>query len=286
MRLAAFIGLKDEAGLIGACIEQLKRVGADVVIVLDHGSQDGSREVVERLAIGDPTICLSELGFDLSRDGSTFRSALQEFDPDWMLFADADEFWLPRNGTLKQLPELAQTDVLVVKRFNVPLTVPPLDIEDYLPSRSGELPLIAERESLSRESMKSDPAQRWVMHAVGPKVMCRASTFGGLEIGAHRIAARNGQELRKTAAKDVIIAHVPFTSFERFERKVENIRGVLDGNDAQFDGTRAWHWRRWLELADQKMLRPEFELQQMGACEINRYVTAGVIRTAADLWRR
>lgn len=76
MNFTAFIGLKDEVELIETCINQLRAIGADSIIVLDAESQDGSREVVEQLAAADKTIHLAQLYLDLSRDGPIFG-------PDW-----------------------------------------------------------------------------------------------------------------------------------------------------------------------------------------------------------
>ena len=38
-----------------------------------------------------------------------------------MLFVDADEFWLPASGSLHDLRDLADADVLTVRRYNVAL---------------------------------------------------------------------------------------------------------------------------------------------------------------------
>jgi hypothetical protein len=41
---------------------------------------------------------------------------------DWVLFQDADEFWLPASGSLRHCASLTGNDIVTVNRFNVVAT--------------------------------------------------------------------------------------------------------------------------------------------------------------------
>ena len=65
----------------------------------------------------------------------------------------------------------------------------------------------------------------------------------GFAAGMHDVLGR--PDLRRTTARDTLIAHLPFTTFERFARKVVNIREVHRYHEEYATGRAGWHWLRW-----------------------------------------
>ena len=287
MKLAAFVGLRDEVDLIKSCIEQLRAIGVDYIIVCDSNSEDGSREIVEQMVAADSAISVVTMSMDLSRDGPIFGPFLKKVNPDWLMTCDADEFVLSRSGNIKECPEFARADQIVLRRFNIPLVSNPEQIEMNLARQEfDQLPLIVGQETLSRVEMDSDPLKRWIMHAVGPKVMCRASAFGGFVVGGHGMISRDGRPIREAVAKDAIVAHLPFSSFARFERKVRNIKHVVGANPENFGNTQAWHWKRWVEHLDNGTLEAQFRAEQMDIDEIETLRSKRTIRSARHVLGR
>lgn len=284
MKILAALGAKDEADLVAVSAAHMRRIGADMVLVLDLGSEDGTRDVVERLGAHDSRIRWVDAREGLWTAAARSATALEGFEPDWLLLADADELWLPRDGSLKRLAGIADCDVLVASRFNVPLTSPPIDVVDLVQTgRAAELPLIVKRDALDTETMRADATRRWIMNAINDKVMCRTNVAEGLAPGAHRVHPPDGTRLRTRKADDVLIVHVPLTSYDRFERKVGNARHELERARGVLTGDRAWHWRRWVELDDRGLLPAEFEAQRMDGAELDAARRAAIVRTAAEM---
>ena len=103
--------------------------------------------------------------------------------------------------------------------------------------------------------------------------------------GGHDVQATQG-ELRRGEASDLLIAHLPFTSAERFERKLGNIRRVFEVHDAHFGEHLAWHWRRWLALPDAAAIRAEFARQHFDAATLACLRADGVVMSAAEWFDR
>ena len=71
--------------------------------------------------------------------------------------------------------------------------------------------------------------------------------------------------------------HVPFSTFDRFVRKIENAKSVIALHGDAFPGFTAWHWKRWIELLDKGDLAREFTHQRLGPAETELWTGRGAI---------
>ena len=131
--------------------------------------------------------------------------------------------------------------------------------------------------------MDAEPAHRWVTHQLAPKLMVRPGPLSRFQLGLHAVTGREGARLRKTRGHDIVIAHLPFSTYERFERKVENARQVFARFDAEHSGTRAWHWRRWVEIQQAGDLRAEYDRQFLSEMEFAAQRRSGAVATAGEI---
>ncbi|MCU1444223.1 MAG: glycosyltransferase family 2 protein, partial [Cryobacterium sp.] len=99
MKLFMTVMVRNEADIIGPMIDHHLAQGVDGIIVTDNGSVDGTLEILE--SYGDR--------IELKRDPvhrkqqhsvvtAMARDAYSHFGADWVINADADEFWLPAQG--------------------------------------------------------------------------------------------------------------------------------------------------------------------------------------------
>lgn len=284
---AAIVGVKDERELLPHCMAQLARIGVGRVYAIDCGSTDGSLEWLQANA-GDG---LRVLHYDdRDPDGASWERLnlrlARESGADWVLFLDADEFWIPASGRLRDCTGLANHDVLRVHRFNVPLGPqgPCLGLGDP-PGDADSLSLIVEPVPEFRARLATDAELPWIRGVPVPKVMARRECIAGLADGGHEVIG-DDQALRRLVPTDLLIAHLPFTTSARFERKLANIRRVFEVHDGYFGEHLAWHWRRWLALPDDAAVRAEFDRQRFDDGTLARLRAAGVVMTAADWFRR
>ena len=106
MKLAMTLLARDEADIVDAQISFHLHAGVDVVVATDNRSEDGTKEVFERYEREGVLHLLSEEGDDLRQSEWVTRMArfaANELGADWVLNADADEFWWPRASSLKDI---------------------------------------------------------------------------------------------------------------------------------------------------------------------------------------
>lgn len=284
LTFAAVVGVKDEVELVAGCIAHLRAIGVDAIRVIDSGSTDGTIELLQGLLAG-PDLSLahhSDQDPDSAAWSRTAAALGRESGADWVLFLDADEFWIPAGVTVQSIPGLSALDVLTVDRFNVPLDAQGLRTADRSLPSGSDLELIVDSLPDFRARMDRDPALPWIQIVPAPKVMARAGRIAHVIDGFHDILPTPGPPLRRARAGDVVVAHVPFSTLPRFSQKVRNIRNVFAVHDAYCGADMAWHWRRLLACTDEDSIRREFELQVFDEAMLDSLRESGCVQTAAQ----
>jgi glycosyl transferase family 2 len=130
MRIVMTLMVRDEADIIEQQLDFHLAAGVDFFVVTDHQSQDGTSEILDRYA-RDSVLHRIPVVSPAKRQAEWVtgmaRTAAREFDADWVINSDADEFWWPWSGSLKEV--LAQ----VPERYGVVQTF----VRAFLP-RPGE----------------------------------------------------------------------------------------------------------------------------------------------------
>jgi glycosyltransferase involved in cell wall biosynthesis len=96
---------RNEEDILAAQLEFHLNAGVDFVVAIDNGSRDGTTEILQSFA--------RDGYVDVTRDDGELRQsewvtqmarrAAGEFGADWVINSDADEFWWPRGGSLKEV---------------------------------------------------------------------------------------------------------------------------------------------------------------------------------------
>ncbi len=291
MKIAASLSVKDEVELIEPAVHHLLAIGVDHIIACDMGSTDGTYQALEKYRSND-NFWLFQLD-DTSGDrfddhwARTNVALARSTDCDWILFADADEFWIPASGSLRDCPLLERADVLVVDRYNVPNVPGETAIMDGLRSANHDtLLLITETFEDGQSHMRNHPQDPIILAKQEPKLMARVDRIGALEAGGHDVIVGDSQPLRRAKPSDIVIAHVPFTSQDRFKRKVDNICNAWPAGQEPDDEALAWHWRRLLQLAHEGQLADEFGRNQFDGPTMEAYRRAGTVLSVTELFNR
>ena len=210
MKLVMTLLVRDEADVVEAQIAFHLHAGVDYVIATDNLSQDGTSEVLERFAREGHLHLIRETGTDFrQREWVTrmARLAATDYDADWVINADADEFWWPRGADLKEV--LAA----VPRRYGV---VHALWRSFIPPPENGEF--FAERMTVRAASRApiNDPSstfrpQQKVAHRADPLVVLSSGNHGILEASRPLVPLRGWYPIE--------ILHFPARSMEQWERK-------------------------------------------------------------------
>jgi glycosyltransferase involved in cell wall biosynthesis len=96
---------RNEADIIDAHLAFHLNAGVDLVLVIDNGSEDGTTEILESYARDGHVDLIRDEGELNQPEWVTrmARRAATDFGADWVINSDADEFYWPRGGTLKDV---------------------------------------------------------------------------------------------------------------------------------------------------------------------------------------
>ena len=123
MKLVMTLLVRDEERILRANIDFHLAQGVDFIIATDNLSVDGTRDILREYEAKGVLHYLFEAQDDYSQHAwvtRMARMACTDFAADWVINNDADEFWWPLHGDLKQAlsREPEEVDGLIVERTN------------------------------------------------------------------------------------------------------------------------------------------------------------------------
>jgi hypothetical protein len=208
MKLVMTLLARNEADIVDAQIAFHLHAGVDFVVATDNRSDDGTTQVLERYERAGHLHLLREEGDDMRHPEWVTRMArlaATEFDADWVINSDADEFWWPRGGTLKEV------FALVPERFGVVRGC----WRHFLPRPSGD-PFFAERMTV-RLCTPAFPGDKTTIYHSHQKVAHRADSEIEVERGNHNAHGRRTEPFRLWHPIEVL--HFSFRSVEQLAKK-------------------------------------------------------------------
>lgn len=216
--------VRDEADVLEENLRLHRALGVDHFLVLDNGSTDGSSEILERWRAAGAADVTTDPGATTEQIFRQWQTrlahrAVAELGADWLIHNDADEFWWPLEGNLRDVlasaPERAAG--VLAPRFEFV----PRPGEEAWPERL----LIRER----RATVRPKVVHRGVADVeVGAGSHHVISPSLGLEPTAGRPSTRG---LRRRPEQPRLIApwerfplaiwHLPLRSFEQYRSRLE-----------------------------------------------------------------
>jgi hypothetical protein len=282
---AAVIAHADEPEMLERCIVHHLAIGVDAVFVSLNLDDEPSARVAARFA-GERVRFERVGGEGLDPFGyfTAAQTAVTAWrNPDWVLFVDSDEFWIPACGGIAGIGELDLSDAFSVQRFNAPPVRSPDGVVRVPDVADPNLPVVGTRHPMDAAFLADHPETSWISAAIVPKLMVRPRVAETIKIGAHEFVSRI-ENPRITAPRDLLIVHLPFTTEARFRRKVAAIRAMLTAHGARLRGGEGWHWRRWLAIDDDGLLGAEFDAQVVAEENVAALIAAGMLTTPAGIF--
>ena len=214
MKIAMTMMVRDEVDIIAPMIEHHLRQGVDVIIATDNGSVDGTTEILEKYAARGHVV-LRHDPVHRKQQGVVVtqmaRDAASIYGADWVLNADADEFWMPKD------PALTLRDVFV--NLNKGIQSFLVEVVDMTgpPALAGTgLQRLLYRDLRSTKEL----------NAVG---LHSHSTPNAVHVGDPSVTVVQGNHLVSLASLGtpppelaIEVLHFPWRSWAQFSRKVDN----------------------------------------------------------------
>jgi hypothetical protein len=233
MKLIMTLLVRDEEDIVAANIDFHLAHGVDFIIAMDNLSVDRTPQLLRKYAERGLLhyILQTEDNYAQLRWVTDMaRLAFTEYGADWIINNDADEFWYPEQGDLKQILNAIPPsyDVVTVERTN------------FIPRQiqNGEFfadaMIVRERKSLNA-----------LGQSLPGKVCHRAYPDIEVEQGNHAVR-RHGRGLATTSAP-ITIMHFPMRSYRQFANKIALGGAAYGKNNTLAAGVGAT-WRYLYEL--------------------------------------
>jgi hypothetical protein len=276
MKLVMTMMVRDEADIVEPMLEHHLAQGVDRIIVTDNASTDGTTEILQGYA-DRGLIDLRHDPVHRKQQSSVVtemaRDAARLYDADWVINADADEFWLPVDRSLTLRDVFAQYDP-AWKAFTV-------DVTDMIgaPAQTGTgLQRLVYRDLRSQDAM----------NRVG--VFAHA-TPDAVHIGDPEIVVHQGNHFvshaslgAPSAALRLEVLHFPWRSWAQFSRKVEQAGRAYRAN-TELTPSPNHHGMRDFARLESGLLLPSYIARHPGPDELERGIAAGELvleRAIAD----
>ena len=207
MRLIQTMLVRDEIDIIEVQIAYHLNAGVDFVIVTDHDSRDGTSDVLEAYARDGHLLRIPKSGkmYESTWRSHMARLAATEYGADWVLNNDADEFWVPRESTLKEALAAVPERFGVVWGLTYHFVPRPDDGASFAERMTVR---VAQAAPINDPTSPSRPHAK-VAHRPDPEIVIR--------YGAHLVRSSRLAPLSDWYVADVF--HFPFRSLDQYLRK-------------------------------------------------------------------
>jgi hypothetical protein len=202
--------VRDEADIILENIEYHLNAGVDFIVAIDNRSVDETGNILHKFERAGKLRYIFENSDNYLQDlwvTNLAQIAANEYGADWVINNDADEFFIPSYGTIKDVLGAVSPDVgaISVKRYDfVPL--------ERMGKHSPPVEMIY-RKNVSLE---------WVLgHPIVDKVIHRGYHDVQITRGSHSVQSRFIK--KQVPISNMVTFHYPIRSYEQFEKKVRNI---------------------------------------------------------------
>ena len=243
MKLVMTLLVRDEEDIVADNLDFHLAQGVDEVIVTDNGSVDGTLEILRAYEARGVVRIIVEPTDDYSQGRwvtRMARMAATEHKADWVINNDADEFWWPREGTLRTLFEGLGGDVGAVVGHRTNFVPRPEDDRPY-----WERMTLRERESLNPVGKPLPPK---LAHRAHPEIV--------VVQGNHRIKGPDvGSEVDDGSIE---ILHFPMRSYAQFENKIVK-GGRAYARNKELPEKTGRTWRRLYETWEEGGLPAHYE---------------------------
>jgi len=265
MKLVMTLLVRDESDIIEKNIEFHRSMGVDHFIITDNCSVDGTREILSRYVDAGIAEVFHEPALDYEQGRWVTRMAQMastKYNADWVINADADEFFWPIDGvSIKDALAKIPRSFSMVEVYPVNMIPPP-----------GKWDAPWHQAYTYIDAMSSKPLSRKVVH--------RGSAHVVVWQGNHGV---DGDGFTDFAPDQPLkIFHFPDRGYAHYRRKIEN------GGRAYAANTRlpvefGHHWREHFEMLQAGTLEATYQLRRMTEAQFAARVKAGAVYQVSTL---
>lgn len=209
LKIVMTLLVRDEVDIILSFLKYHSKMGVDLILATDNGSIDGTTDVLKSFEGTGKIKIFHEPSRNYLQDiwvTEMARRAYSDYNADWVINGDADEFFIPRSGNIKDtLAQVNNTDILVVNRHDF---VPIIRPEILAPPIE-----MTYRKKISLEWVSGKPITPKTIHRGFPDVI--------IGRGAHNVSSKYAKNI--SLLPKIETFHYPIRSFKQFKSKVDHV---------------------------------------------------------------
>jgi glycosyltransferase involved in cell wall biosynthesis len=253
IRLSMNLLVKNEADIIEDNIRFHASQGVDCFVVMDNGSKDGTREIVNSLKQEFDIYLIDRPIQDYQQSNWKSEMAFasrKHLNADWSIANDADEFWFSDSGNLKDelshwgsIVECKRVNMLSDENFYT-------DGYDYLDSPYKVCLPIFNRDA----NLIEDNDLSIQLGKISGKVMVNNHGLIRVKGGNHR-AWHWWSGINQRITPSITVYHYPIRSKQHFVEHIKH-RSALLASGVKKMGD---HYRRWVRLYDAGQIDEELD---------------------------
>jgi hypothetical protein len=268
--------VRDEEDIVRENIEFHLRKGVDFIIATDNGSVDGTRDILEEYERKGVLLLIDEQGRDMNQPAwvnRMARIARQQYAADVIFHCDADEFWYPRSGNLRDEILSRSEDILTVELINVPLAKRQ-GYERY--PEDTRFAVVCPIEPTDYQAQTADN-NLYLFRYPGKVIFKTKKKLLEVSHGNHRISNED-DSITEGISSDIKIYHYPVRSRKGFLSKVVNSGSSLERNKKQRKSKRgSFHLKRWYEMHKRGLLDREYDKTLLDEGDVKNLLHEGRI---------
>lgn len=277
LRLSMNLLIKNEADIIADNIHFHASQGVDCFVVMDNGSTDGTREIVESLKEQYEILIIDRPQLDYQQSNWKTEMAVKSrkmLGAHWSIANDADEFWVSTTGNLKN--KLTRNgSILQCKRVNM---LP--DERFFEPDSSWvDFPYQVKSPVLNKgQDIINDDQFSVSLSNINGKVIVNNHGLLRVKGGNHRAWHAWGF-LNQRKESEITVYHYPIRSRENFINHIENRAKLLASGVTKMGD----HYRRWVRLYNAGKLEEELKRLALNKATASVLLNHGIIEDAHDV---
>ncbi|MBC8024483.1 MAG: glycosyltransferase family 2 protein [Steroidobacteraceae bacterium] len=238
---------RNEADVIGHTLRWHFENGVEHAVVMDHASTDATPEILrgfgERVRVVNHTGNFNQAALTTE----LVRRCIKEFESDWIIPCDADEFWA---GDFHAAIAGCDANILRVPTINFIAA----DVDDEFEPN----PVLRMRYKIAHPPRI--PKLPYILKPGQSKVMFATRGFRKIATGNHDVELASPRLSREHGLS---ISHYPLRSKAHFFEKV--IQGGAALEVAGEHSKVGYHWRRWYAIYKAGKLEREWRMQSLSA---------------------
>lgn len=244
--------IKNEVDILADNIKYHSQVGVDQFIVMDNGSTDGTRELLDALSKDYDLHIIDRPDPDYQQSNwkTEMAKCAAKRGAHWSIANDADEFWVPKQGDLKS--ELTKTgSIIYCPRKNVLFSELDFNADKkyYEQTASVKYPI-----NYAKGIQEEEDRLSIMLGNIHGKVMVRSLGLLRVKGGNHRAWHLWGR-LNQKASSNVTVYHFPIRSKQHFIENIENRKMLLSKGVTKMGS----HYKRWVAMLEKGEIDKELK---------------------------